>query len=182
MQAKKPLYFFIPTMFFIMAILLFVFTGKSFADTVQPGGELDPLVTRSYVEQRINQALGGVSSDADMDALAGEVWARIERLYGEQLVNAGLPVRSSDAFVPVSATAGQTILGHEGAEIILRSGKATAVCPGENGLVNVSGGSELFHGKPVEQNNLLIVPRRDGRGVAASTDAWFLVKGGYELK
>ena len=136
--------------FFVLGLALVVSAvlgPLGYAESVQPGSEQDPLVTRSYVEQRINDALGS----------------------------------AGNTFIPVSAEPGDIILGHEGTEIILRSGQAAAHCPGFNGLVDVSRGGELFHDHEINQNHLMIIPRRDERGVRAVTEAWFMIKGGYDV-
>jgi hypothetical protein len=87
------------------------------------------------------------------------------------------------AFEPVQVTQGQTIIGKEGSEIILRSGTAISYCSGEDGIIDTSTGAEYFNGTEIEKNHLVIIPRADGRGaVVTSTEAWFIVKGGYEIK
>ncbi|MDR1210088.1 MAG: hypothetical protein LBK41_07225 [Clostridiales bacterium] len=144
-----------------------------------PGDSSDPLVSKSYVDKRIEEVKaiagqgGGTSGSADNDALLSEILGRVEQIYGSRIQAA--------AYTPVFASAGQTILGAEGAEILLRSGKAVGRAPGANGLVNATDGSEIMNGTEVEINNIIIVPRGDGRGVTAMTDAWFLVKGGYTI-
>ena len=137
------------------AICASVFSTGLAAD---PGSQSDPLVSKSYVDKKIEEALGAVSEGTTGNTSGG----------------------SADTYVPVSATAGGIIIGHEGTEIILRSGSATAFVGGENGLVNATTGAELMNGAAVEKNNILIIPRFDGRGVQAATDAWFIIKGGYE--
>jgi hypothetical protein len=125
--------------------------ASSFAADAVPGSSDDPVVTKSYVDDKINQALGSASG-------------------GEAL-----------AFTPVAASAGQYIIGREGAEIILRSGAAAIHCPGENGVTNITNGADMPDGANLQANNLIIIPRDDGRGVKAETDAWFLIKGEYYL-
>ncbi len=162
----------------------------------QPGTSSDPLVSKSYVDDKINQVLtqlGGKPltttapsspnytqdsppvidssvSSSDVDAIANEVIERLNQYNDQQ-----------GGFVPVSLDAGQKLIGGEGAEIILRSGSARGYCPGENGLVDVSAGIEIFS-EPIVTNHMIIVPRSDGRGVEAITGCWFIVKGGYDIK
>jgi len=132
--------------------LAFIAGGLFLTNTLQgavSGGQGDPVVTRSYVDMRINEAL--------------------------QHVQAG------DVFTPVFVSAGNIVLAAEGTEIILRSGTATAHVPGPDGIVNITSGQDMPHGAAISRNNLLIIPREDGRGIAATTDAWFIIKGGYTI-
>ena len=145
----------------------------------QPGGADDPLVTRSYVEARHNELLqlifsrepGGTQHSTEQ--IVGLVVAELMPLLNQV---------SAETFVPVFLPAGQILYGDEGSEIILRSGQARGNAPGENGIVNITTGSEIFHNDPVEINNLLIIPRTDGRGVFAVQDSWFIVRGGFDIR
>ncbi|MCL2855151.1 MAG: hypothetical protein FWE21_05980 [Defluviitaleaceae bacterium] len=121
--------------------------------STNPGSQQDPLVTRSYVNQAIHRALQDFEPSSS----------------------------SGIAFSPVHVTAGHVILGEEGSVIILRSGAATAHVPGTDGIVNTSMGVDMFHGYQIITNHYLIIPRDDGRGVHAATDAWFLVQGGFQI-
>ena len=122
----------------------------------QPGSIEDPLVSQSYVDRRINEVLTMVGLNSHGEAIEANF---------------------SPAFVP----AGHTIIAGEGTEIILRSGTATAFVPTVDGIVNITSGAELFHGASIPANNLIIVPRADGRGVVAQTDAWFIIRGGFSV-
>ena len=82
----------------------------------------------------------------------------------------------------VQLKAGQTLTAEAGAEIILRAGQATAVETGGAGLSDVTGASDLRNGDKVPANHLLIVPRTDGRGIAAQTDCWVVVRGVFTVK
>ena len=126
-----------------------------------PGGADDPLVSRSYVDLRINQLL---------------------QVINAQNENRQAPAETADmSFTPVHVNAGQTILAGEGTEIILRSGTATAHVPGPDGVVNASAGLDLDHGHPISRNHLIIIPREDGRGIRATTDAWFIIRGDFNI-
>lgn len=90
-------------------------------------------------------------------------------------------VDSKSAFSPISLTAGQKLIGGEGCEIILRSGEATAIDNGANGISDLTDGKDLITGNWVFLNHLLLVPRSDGRGIKATTDIWVMVKGEYSI-
>ena len=81
----------------------------------------------------------------------------------------------------VYLTKGQALVGN--CEFILRSGTATALCPGLNGLSDLTAGADLPAGTSITQNHLLLIPRNDGRGVVVtSADAYFMVRGTYAVE
>lgn len=82
----------------------------------------------------------------------------------------------------VQLTAGQKLLGNEGTELILRSGEATIVANGENGVSDVTGAMDLLTGQEVAQNHLLLIPRSDGRGILAATEVWIMIRGTYSIQ
>ena len=107
--------------------------------TSEPGSQVDPLVSKSYVD-------------------------------------------SKTAYTPINLIAGQTMIGGEGCEIILRSGLATAIGNATNGVSDITAGKDLMTGAEVKANHLLLVPRSDGRGITATTDIWVMVRGEYVIK
>nr|WP_315023340.1 hypothetical protein [uncultured Aminipila sp.] len=91
-------------------------------------------------------------------------------------------VDSRTSYSPISLTAGQKLIGGEGSEIILRSGEATAIDNGANGVSDLTIGTDLMTGSQVVTNHLLLVPRNDGRGITAVTDIWVMVRGTYTVQ
>ena len=89
---------------------------------------------------------------------------------------------SSGTYKAVQLTTGQKMIGSEGAEIILRSGEATAIDNGANGVSDVTGAKDLMTGQSVTLNHLLLIPRSDGRGVQALTEAYVMVRGSYTIQ
>ena len=157
---------------------LAVFIASPSAGGGQPGSEGDPLVSRSYVDSRINQVIAMINGSGQQSQPAG---GGVDAAALKREILSELAVDNGAAFTPVRAVKGQLILGGEGAEIILRSGRASGFCPGENGLVNATTGIEIFNGFEIPINHLILVPRDDGRGVAVTSDeAWFIIKGGYQ--
>lgn len=143
----------------------------SMAASGDPGSEADPLVSKSYVDSRINEALSGSSSadiDVDVDEIVRQVLSKVN-------------AESGSSFATVKAKEGNILVAHEGTEIILRSGIAKAYITGENGISDVTSGKDIFNGEKLIQNHLLIVPRADGRGFVAETECWLLIKGGYDF-
>lgn len=150
--------------FFATAIIA---TGVTFAN--QAGGSDDPLVAKSYVDDKINQVLEVINTTVGSNG------------NGNTQTNTNVQI-SGNSFRPVLVEVGQTIYGKEGTELILRSGKGNAVVPGAEGIANITNGLEIKNKNTVNKNQLLIIPRDDGRGIKVTEKAWFLVKGDYEIK
>jgi len=94
-------------------------------------------------------------------------------------------VSSTPAAVPgeqpvwevVSLAAGEAVYASAGSEIILRAGFMQILAGEIGGVADLTAGRDLAHGAEVASNHLLLVPRDDGRGVLAVTDAVFLLYG-----
>jgi len=139
----------------LAAICVIGFTAVAAAATYTPGSEDDPVVTKSYVDAEIAELKSSIESGGNA---------------------------SADTYSPIQITAGKSLIGGEGTEIILRSGEATAIDNGSNGISDITAGSDLWTANQVALNHLLLVPRADGRGIKATTDIWVLIRGDYEIK
>ena len=91
-------------------------------------------------------------------------------------------VDSKVSYLPVRLDAGQKLIGDEGTEIILRSGEATSIDNGVNGVSDITEGLDLMTGNKVAANHLLLIPRKDGRGIVVSTEAWVMIRGNYTIQ
>lgn len=130
----------------------------------EPGSEVDPLVTLSYVDKKIEQ---------------------IRNYIDEKLSGTSGPSTSSE-FIIVNVPKGQSLIFGGSSEAILRSGDARAISrilDGiDNGLCDVTLGVDIRMDQQIKENHLLLTPRDDGRGVIAIKDSIFLVRGAYEIK
>lgn len=118
------------------------------------GDNNDPLVSLSYLEDRLAKITGQVQSDKFV-------------LLDDTDLNKG-----------------DIITGVEGNEIILRGGNASAYGVSKNnGLSNLTNGKSIdSNGTTIPANNHLLVPRDDGRGIKIeSTNAWVMIKGEYKI-
>lgn len=149
---KNKVLFFIQIVFTVISITVVTIFAN------QAGSADDPLVAKSYVDDKISQVIEAINS---LD---------------------NTTTSKADAYTPVYVEVGQTIFGDEGTEIILRSGNANAVITGVDGLTNITTGQNISNGQKINANNLIIVPRKDGRGIKATENSWFLIKGGYTLE
>lgn len=185
-----------------LAVLIICILTIATASAAEPGSNSDPVVSKSYVDARINEVKSLIngntnintntqqnstttnSTSNDTQKIVDEVLAVVQVLYGDKIDKLDKSINSEEeqAFVPVELNEGQILIGGEGAEIIFRSGKARAYSENEMGLIDVSSGTELFSGDSIEPNHLLIVGRNDGRGAIALEHSWFTVKGGFTIK
>lgn len=129
----------------------------------EPGSDNDPLVSLSYLEKSIGE-------------LKVYIDEKILKIENNSQVN------ESNSLEVVEILSGQSIIGVNGTEIILRGGSAEIIASDLGGLSDVTLGKDLPMGKVVPANHLLITPRDDGRGVKATTNAIFLVKGKYSIR
>lgn len=119
-----------------------------------PGGEEDPLISKSYLE----------------DVFMPQV---------QQYINTN---SSAAKFEVVSLKKGEKMICDAGCELILRQGSATIIATEKGGIANVTFGEDLADGTNMPANNHLIVPVGDGRGIKANSDVLVMVKGGFEIK
>ncbi len=147
-----------------------------YASDSRIGTEADPLVTKSYVDKKISEiAVGG--SETDYDAMLGAQEKLIIELSNRisQLENA------QGGYQIATVQAGQTIYGKQGSEIIIRSGEGIIVASAAGGVQDVTDGVDLQGGTKAPNNNLLLVPREDGRGISATRTMVVMVRGGYTI-
>lgn len=140
------------------------------------GTESDPLVTKSYVDKKIADIAAG-GTDVDFDA----VIATQEKLIIELSNKVAALEEAQGGYKIATVQAGQTILGKQGSEIIIRSGEGTIVASAGGGVQDVTDGVDLAGGTKAPNNNLLIVPREDGRGILATRTMVVMVRGGYTI-
>ena len=156
---------------FLGVAVLFMVTGflvgqVAGANSGVPGSEQDPLVTKSWVEARL-------------DAFAPGEAARPPSARPDEPVQI---VEPAPVYTVVVVDAGKKMFPGEGTELILRSGRAKAMVPVEgNGLANLTTGRNLEDGDPIERDQLILCPREDGRGIITETETVFLVRSKYRI-
>lgn len=154
----------------IGAALILIGGRVSFSE---PGSQSDPLVTFSYVEKKFEE---------------------IKTYVNEKMGESAGDTKTASTWEVVEVSGGQSLIGKDGTELILRSGKGTSISnisqisvngnklAVDNGLTDVTDGKDLKMGDSIPRDHLLIIPRDDGRGVKCSSDSFFLVKGDYSVK
>ncbi len=136
------------------------------AGTAEPGSAEDPIISKSYVDARFTQL------ESQFKALQSKYDAALKELQ-----TGG----SSQGFAVVELQKGKTIISGDGAEIILRSGTATAIKGTYGSLADTTSAKDLAAGAAVTKNHLLISSRNDGRGLKATAMCYLLVRGGYTI-
>lgn len=137
-----------------VALILTVTLAAAFGAGT-PGSEDDPVVTKSYVDSAIETLKKSGSG-------------------GQQGAQGQWEV--------VCVPANTTVVGETGTQMILRSGSATAVDNGANGISDLTGGGDLRMGVAIAQNHLLLIPGSDGRGIKTAGECWVMINGGYTLR
>ena len=94
-------------------------------------------------------------------------------------------VKDSMVFKIIKLPAGKTLIGGASTEIIVRNkNRVTAYVSSTatGGLSNLISGKDIPNGVIIPDNQLLLVPKADGRGIIAKADADIMIKGIYTIK
>ena len=171
--------------------------GSASAAGTEPGSAADPLVSKSYVDQLVakladkayvDQKTAGFADKAYVDQATSQL---ADKSYVSQAIN-GMATKSyvdmklaeataATAYQVVNVPKGAAIIGQSGTEIVLRGGKATAIVSAKGGVLDATGGADLYQGEAVKPNHMLVIPVSDGRGLLAQTDMILIVKGPYTI-
>ncbi|MBQ4145327.1 MAG: hypothetical protein IJD36_01745 [Clostridia bacterium] len=131
----------------------------------EPGGTDDPVVTKSYI----------------VDKVIPEIKAYIDERFGIA-ASEGVVTARTDSYTVVNVSKGETVICEAGTELILRMGTGTIIATQKGGLADTTAGYDLANGTNMPSNHQLIVPVADGRGFKAETDVIVMIKGGYTIK
>lgn len=151
-----------------------VWIGAAYSNTAigagvsQPGTTDDPVVTKSYVDQQIQKALGGgTPTDPGTPSTPSQ------------------PSQGADEVKVVSLKPGKILIADAGAEFVVRSGNAVIYTEDANGVANLTEGKDLLNGQAAPKNHLLSFPR-EGRGITVKdgqkNGLVVMVRGGYQIK
>ncbi|MGW9527044.1 hypothetical protein ACWHAM_04715 [Paenibacillus terrae] len=158
----------------------------------QPGTADDPVVTKSYVDQKIAQALkGGTTTNASSSkstnsaASTTNVTSNVTTSGASSTGKASTSVEQTEELKVVDVKPGQKLIAKAGSEFILRNGYAVVFSMDASGAIDITSGTEIVHNQAVEKNHLLSFPR-EGRGIQVKEGQKFglvvMVRGGYTLQ
>lgn len=129
------------------------------AVTVEPGTSGDPVVSQSYVDAKINE----------LTAIVNGIKQQPNTQYSKFEIIEGIE-------------AGKQIICGASTELILRGGQATAITSAQGGVSNLISGKDIKSGETIPLDQLLLIPREDGRGIKITKKAWVMIKGQYTIK
>ena len=163
-----------------------------FADDAVPGTAADPVVSKSYMDAQIEILQTQIKELQDqLDALknsAGDDTPSTPSTpedpgTSETPETPETPAQTAEVpkFVVVKVE-DQKVIGAASTEIILRSGKATAIAGSSGGVSDLTEGVDLSTGADVSKNHLLVIPVDDGRGIDCTGVCYVMVKGDYTLQ
>ncbi|MCP3778050.1 hypothetical protein [Paenibacillus sp. MZ03-122A] len=157
----------------------------------QPGTADDPVVTKSYVDQKIAQAIkgGGTASSTSSKATSSTTPATNATSNTTASGTSGAGKTSTpeqtEALKVVDVKPGQKLIAKAGSEFILRNGYAVVYSMDASGAIDITSGTEIVHNQTVEKNHLLSFPR-EGRGIQVKEGQKFglvvMVRGGYTVQ
>ena len=162
------------------AILLFAAAALAAGDDPAPGGQGDPLVTLSYLEQ----VYTGYISDQllqDVETRAQAIEANLEqRIAALEEASREARAVSASTYQLVTLEEGQTLSGDRGIELILRIGEASVAARNSPGLVDATTAGSLEDGQSLEKNHLYMITIPEN-GVRGSGHAVLMVRGEYVI-
>ncbi|MBE6538195.1 MAG: hypothetical protein E7671_01860 [Ruminococcaceae bacterium] len=150
----------------IIAVVLALAISASILAAAAYDSTNDPLISLSYLTKYVEEALAPVKEA--IASLGGDV---------------DTPATVATGFEAIFVEYGKQIQCTAATEIILRSGTAEVVSPFDNqGLSDLTDGTDLKGGASVPKNHNLLIPRgEDGRGIVitSSSGAYVMVGGAY---
>ncbi|MEK3950083.1 hypothetical protein MHH57_22975 [Paenibacillus sp. FSL H7-0442] len=157
----------------------------------QPGTADDPVVTKSYVDQKIAQAIkGGTPASNTSSKTTSSTTPTTNATSNTTASGASGAGKTStpeqtEALKVVDVKPGQKLIAKAGSEFILRNGYAVVYSMDTSGAIDITSGTEIFHNQAVEKNHLLSFPR-EGRGIQVKEGQKFglvvMVRGGYTVQ
>jgi len=176
-----------------------IWVGSSFVTISSASSQLgsadDPVVTKSYVDQQIQKALGGSSSssvgntnNSNSGTKNNTPTAPVTPPVSTAPTPTTTPSATSSSTITtkvVEIRPGKKLIAAAGTEVIIRTGKAVVYSSEKNGILDLTAGSEMGGSQAIPNNHLLLFPR-DGRGVEVALtqgyNATVLVIGDYKIQ
>lgn len=189
----------------ICLVLTFVFSFgimQIIASSVPvPGSNQDPIVTKSYVDKAIADALKninitasttttstGTASSTEIATLQKQISDMEKTLqrFQSELTYSSVSISGElqkARFNLVQLYKGQKLILGEGTEMILRAGIANAISGPGGDMSNLTSGQNVPDNSKIDANNLILSARDDGRGLVVISDTiWVMVKGSYKVQ
>ncbi|WP_152399975.1 hypothetical protein [Paenibacillus cellulositrophicus] len=156
---------------------IFDITAQGAGVTGQAGTADDPVVTKSYVDQQIQKALGGGTTTPTAPTTPTD--------NGNNNSGNNNSASSSDQVTIVTVKPGEKLIAAAGAEFIVRNGHAVIYSADSNGVADLTDGKDVTNGQAVGNNHLMSFPRA-GRGImvqdGVKSSLTVMVRGGYSIQ
>lgn len=162
-----------------MAVGLFILGGSVYASKGEPGSEHDPIVSKSYVDAQLS------GYQDKIDELTVQVLSLMEQVENNKEVGGNVEQvvdKTTTNYQLVTIPKGDTLVGEQGTEVIVRSGNGQIVAGDGGGLQDLTEGVDILSGEAAEKYHLLLIPRADGRGILANSELIVMVRGGYTIQ
>ena len=163
----------------ILLTLTLTFGWMFLAFAADPGSDKDPLISLSYFENKIEELKSSITNtlSKDLTDKFDELKTSFDKTVKE-IKDKGVAAPST--FEVINVNENESIICEAGTEIIVRSGKFTAIGSVSGGISDVTAGRDLAAGEEISNNHLLIVPKSDGRGITSKIAGAVMVKGDFK--
>lgn len=159
------------------------------AGYIEPGSETDPLVSKSYVDKKTEEAKSiSVLNTSKIENIEKNVETiktdikNIKNDINDQNNSNESTTSTGEKFKVLELKKGQVIIAEESTEIIVRTGTVNAIGNKNDGISDITEGVDLKTGEQIKLNHLIIIPRSDGRGIEVKSNSTFImIKGRYSV-
>lgn len=152
-----------------------------------PGDKDDPIIVLSYLNERIKQIISQFKLES-IETVNNDL-IELKNAYKENKLDienlkdkSQSSTQTTNNLEIVSLTEGQKLIAGAGSEIILRSGKATAIAAENSGLSDITQGIDIKQNENIQKNHMIIIPRDDGRGILCVESAILMIRGTYTIE
>ncbi|KHF31539.1 hypothetical protein CM49_06241 [Paenibacillus sp. P1XP2] len=166
---------------------IFNITAQGAGSVSQPGTADDPVVTKSYVDQQIQKALGGGGNTPTTPPTNPTTPTSPTTPPTTEKPSSGKDETTTveNTVSVVTLKPGEKLIAKAGTEFIIRSGKGVVYSQDTNGVADLTDGKDIANGQAVGNNHLLSFPR-DGRGIMVQEGNKYnlivMVRGGYSIQ
>jgi hypothetical protein len=172
----------------ILATIVCGFVLLQLAPVVKAQTNSNPTIYDStYIDKLEIEIKGLIQSSNDelrKQIVAVPVQTDLEKKLSDTQ-NQLVTLKDSMVFKIIKLPAGKILIGDASTEIIVRNkDRVTAyiASTATGGISNLISGNDILNGVIIPANQLLLVPKADGRGITATKDADIMIKGTYTIK
>lgn len=144
------------------------------------GGQTDPLVTLSYLNQTaMPQIIKQVEEKtAEKQTALVQSFAALIEQYKQE---GGAPAGGSASYTLVTLSRGQILHPEVGCELLLRVGTASVQAGGSPALIDLSSGGTIDSGASLDKNHLYMATIEGRTVTATAATVKCLIRGGYSI-